>query len=165
MTVTTKIAFKDFWSFYWKNFLLKPLPMIAFIVLIAYFIKQLINAFEYGFNWISVLIPLIFPLFVVFFIFKAYSTSKKAFLSNKKIQEENTYTFTPEKIVIKGETFESEYSWNSIYQIRELKDWFLIYQSLQVMNMVPKKDFTREQVSELRSIITNNGVKAKLRND
>ena len=166
MTIKTQITFKDFWNFYLKNFFFKPLPIVAFIVIICYFIKELISAFQNNFkNWISLTVLLVIFLFVIFFGFKTYLTTKKAFNSNKKIQENNIYNFTTEKIHIKGETFESEFNWSSAYKLVEIKDWFLIYHSAQVMNMVPKKYFTKEQILEFRNIIKSTGVKAKLRKD
>lgn len=162
MTVKTLITFKDFWKFYLKNsfllFIIVPILVIIFLIF-----KNLMSTEQEQsiFETASIWLILVF----VFLGFRTYFKVKRAFYSNKKIQERNSYTFTHEKIHIQGETFESDYSWNSIHQVKELKDWFLIYQSLQVMNMVPKKDFTKEQVSELRNIIKHAGVKAKLRND
>jgi hypothetical protein len=98
-------------------------------------------------------------------ILRTYFSLKNAFYSNNQIQESITYTFTNEFIHTKGETFEEDFSWNSVHKIKENKDWFLIYQNAQVMNIVPKKYFTKDQISELRNIIKNNSVKAKLRND
>ncbi|WP_415328309.1 YcxB family protein [Chryseobacterium sp. MMS23-Vi53] len=76
-----------------------------------------------------------------------------------------SYTFTDENIYTKGETFEGDFTWKTVHKVKENKEWFLIYQSAQVMNMVPKKYFTKYQISELRNIIKTNNVKAKLRND
>ncbi|MCJ8153174.1 YcxB family protein [Chryseobacterium sp. SSA4.19] len=90
---------------------------------------------------------------------------KKAFLSNKNIQEMIIYTFTDQKIRTEGETFDADFTWMRLYKVKENKDWFLIYQSVQVMNMVPKKNLTQDQILELRNIIKTNNVKAKLRND
>ncbi|KMQ69535.1 hypothetical protein ACM39_00245 [Chryseobacterium sp. FH2] len=90
---------------------------------------------------------------------------KKVFYSNKNIQECIFYTFTNETIHTKGETFEGEFHWNTVYKVKENTDWFLIYQNAQIMNMIPKKFFTKNQILELRNIIKNNKVKSKLRND
>ncbi len=105
-------------------------------------------------------------LFVfVFIVIRSYFRLKNAFYSNKKIQENISYTFTDENVLNKGETFEGEFGWDTVYKVKENKDWFLIYQSAHVMNMVPKKYFKKDQILELRSIIRANHVKAKLRND
>lgn len=106
-----------------------------------------------------------FLVVFVFIVIRSYFRLKNAFHSNKKIQENISYTFTHENVQNRGETFEGEFGWNTVYRVRENKEWFLIYQSAHVMNMVPKKYFTKDQISELRNIITSNHVKAKLRND
>jgi len=106
-----------------------------------------------------------FLIVFAFIVIRSYLRLKSAFHSNKKIQENISYTFTNENVQNKGETFEGEFSWDTVYRVKENKDWFLIYQSAQTMNMIPKKYFTKDQVSELRNIIRNNQVKAKLRND
>ena len=106
-----------------------------------------------------------FAILLLFMVIRSYFSVRFAFSSNKNIQESITYTFTDEKISIEGETFDEDFAWNSVYKVKENKDWFLIYQSAQIMNMVPKKFFTKEQVSALRRIIKTNKVKAKLRED
>ncbi|MDF2933264.1 MAG: YcxB family protein [Chryseobacterium sp.] len=106
-----------------------------------------------------------FPAIILFIIVRSYFRLKNAFYSNKKIQEEIIYTFTDEKVQTKGETFEGDFTWNTVFKVKELKDWFLIYQSKQTMNMLQKAKMDKEQISELRKIITENGVKAKLRKD
>ncbi|UFH31494.1 YcxB family protein [Chryseobacterium sp. C-71] len=103
-----------------------------------------------------------FAAIIFFIIVRSYFRLKNAFYSNKKIQEEIIYTFTDEKVQTKGETFEGDFTWNTVFKVKETKNWFLIYQSKLTMNMVPKKDFSDRQISELRNMIKNAGVKAKL---
>lgn len=105
-----------------------------------------------------------FAVVFVFMIVRGYFRLKKAFLSNQRIQEEIVYTFTDEKVFAKGETFESDFLWSSVFRVKENKDWFLIYQSKTTMNMIPKKYFAENEVLELRNLIKHIGVKAKLLN-
>lgn len=162
MTVKTLITFKDFLIFNLKNSLLRIIvfPIIALIFFgINYFNTDNDNRefMESASIWLMV--------FFVFIIIRTYFSVKNIFNSNKKIQEVISYTFTDEKIRTEGETFDGDFTWNSVYKVKENKDWFLIYQSAQTMNMVPKKFFTKDQISGLRDIIRQNKVKAKLRND
>jgi hypothetical protein len=162
ITVKTHITFKDFLIFNIKNSLTRilifPLLALVFFVL-KYFMEasEERDLLESASTWLIVLF--------VFIIIRSYFRLKNAFYSNKKIQESISYTFTNENVQNRGETFEGEFSWDTVYRVKENNDWFLIYQSAHVMNMVPKKYFTKEQVSELRNIIKSNHVKAKLRND
>jgi hypothetical protein len=162
MTVKTLITFKDFLIFNLKNSLLRIIvfPIIALIFFgINYFNTDNDNRefMESASIWLMV--------FFVFIIIRTYFSVKNIFNSNKKIQEVISYTFTDEKIRTEGETFDGDFTWNSVYKVKENKDWFLIYQSAQTMNMVPKKFFTKDQISGLRDLIKQNKVKAKLRND
>ncbi|KIC63627.1 YcxB family protein [Chryseobacterium taiwanense] len=162
ITVKTHIVFKDFLIFNVKNSLSRILifPLLALVFFITkYFMEESDerNILESASMW------LLFAF--VFIVIRSYFRLKNAFYSNKKIQEHISYTFTNEHIRNQGETFEGEFSWNSVFRVKEKKEWFLIYQSVHVMNMVPKKYFTKDQILELRNIITSNQVKAKLRND
>lgn len=161
MTVKTQINFKNFWSFYLKSSLIRffGLPIIA---LIFFILKNFMETYERDiFENASVWLIILWAFMTI----RGYFNIKKVFYSDKKIQENISYTFVGDKIITEGETFENDFHWNTVSRVKELKDWFLIYHSLQTMNMVPKKYFTKDQISELRSIIKNNGVKAKLRND
>lgn len=162
MTVKTLITFRDFLIFNLKNSLLRIIvfPIIALIFFgINYFNTDNDNRefMESASIWLIV--------FFVFIIIRTYFSVKNIFNSNKKIQEVISYTFTDKKIRTEGETFDGDFTWNSVYKVKENKDWFLIYQSAQTMNMVPKKFFTKDQISGLRDLIRQNKVKAKLRND
>lgn len=161
MTIKTQITFSDFLNFNLKNSL--PRIIIFSFIILLFFGLNFYNA-ELDTKEILKYAAIWFLLIVMFMVVRSYFRLKNAFYTNKKIQEEIIYTFTDEQVYIKGETFDDEFSWCAVYRVRENKDWFLIYQSKTTMNMVPKKYFTPNQISELRSMIKNNGVKAKLRN-
>lgn len=162
MTIKTKITFGDFLQFHVKNSLLKVM-LFAFILLVFFIMKESTDGsterqiMESAAMWFAIL--------VLFIVIRSFFSIRFIFNSNRNIQESITYTFTEAKIYIQGETFEGDFAWTSVYKVKEKKDWFLIYQNAQVMNMVPKKFFTKEQVSELRNIIKHNHVKSKLRKD
>lgn len=162
MTIETHITFKDFLNFNFKNSL--PRLILFSLIILAVLGLNFYNTevetkeiFRSAMIWFAVLF--------VFIVVRSYFRLKNAFYSNKKIQEKIIYTFTEEKVQTKGETFDGDFSWNTIYRVKENKDWFLIYQSKTTMNMIPKKYFTKNQIQELRSLILKNNVKAKLRND
>jgi len=161
MTVKTQITFKDFWGFYLKGSLIRffGFPIIAVLLFIfkGFLDGDEQDIFKNASIWLLVL--------WVFMTVRGYFSIKKAYYSDKKIQENISYTFVEDKIKTEGETFENDFHWNTVSRVKELKDWFLIYHSLQTMNMIPKKDFTKQEIVALRALIKNSGVKAKLRND
>jgi len=162
ITVKTHITFKDFLMFNVKNSLTRILifPLLA---LVFFVIKHFME--ESDEKDILGSASMWFLIVFAFIVIRSYFRLKNAFHSNKKIQENISYTFTQENVQNRGETFEGEFSWDTVYRVKENNDWFLIYQSAQTMNMVPKKYFTKDQISELRTIIKSNQVKTKLRND
>lgn len=162
MTVKTHITFKDFLNFNIKNSF--PRIIIFSLIILAIFGLNFSNA-EYNTKEIFKSASVWFVAVFVFIIIRSYFRLKNAFHSNKKIQEEIIYTFTDEKVQTKGETFDSDFTWNTVHRVKETKDWFLIYQSKTTMNMVPKKYFSPSEIIELRNIIEKNNVKARLRND
>lgn len=162
MTVRTQITFKDFMMFHIKSSLLR-LIVFLLILLVFFIIKESVDGSTEKDLLQSV--SLWFAILILFIAIRSFFSVRFAFNSNKNIQESITYIFTNDKIRMVGETFDEDVPWSSVYKIKENKDWFLIYQSAKVMNMVPKKFFTKEQISELRNMIKANHVKAKLRND
>jgi hypothetical protein len=162
MTVKTHITFKDFLNFNIKNSF--PRIIIFSLIILAIFGLNFSNA-EYNTKEIFKSASIWFAAVFVFIIIRTYFRLKNAFYSNKKIQEEIIYTFTDEKVQTKGETFDGDFTWNTVHRVKETKDWFLVYQSKTTMNMIPKKYFSPSEIIELRNIIEKNNVKAKLRND
>ncbi|MBW3523220.1 YcxB family protein [Chryseobacterium sp. NKUCC03_KSP] len=162
MTVKTHITFKDFLNFNIKNSF--PRIIIFSLIILAIFGLNFSNA-EYNTKEIFKSASIWFAAVFIFIIIRSYFRLKNAFYSNKKIQEEIIYTFTDEKVQTKGETFDGDFTWNTVHRVKETKDWFLVYQSKTTMNMIPKKYFSPSEIIELRNIIEKNNVKAKLRND
>ncbi|MCD0477680.1 YcxB family protein [Chryseobacterium sp. LC2016-29] len=162
MTIKTHITFKDFLNFNIKNSF--PRIIIFSLIILAIFGLNFSNA-EYNTKEIFKSASIWFAAVFAFIIIRSYFRLKNAFYSNKKIQEEIIYTFTDEKVQTKGETFDGDFTWNTVHRVKETKDWFLIYQSKTTMNMIPKKYFSPSEIIELRNIIEKNNVKAKLRND
>lgn len=159
MTVKTHITFKEFLNFNIKSSL--PRIIIFSFIILIFLVLNLYNT-ENDTQNILQSASVWFAAVFVFIIIRSYFRLKNAFYSNKKIQEEIVYTFTDEKVQTKGETFEGDFAWNTVYKIKETKDWLLIYQSKMTMNMVPKKYFSDSQISELRNMIKKSNVKAKL---
>lgn len=162
MTVKTHITFKDFLNFNIKNSF--PRIIIFSLIILAIFGLNFSNA-EYNTKEIFKSASIWFAAVFVFIIIRSYFRLKNAFYSNKKIQEEIIYTFTDEKVQTKGETFDGDFTWNTVHRVKETKDWLLIYQSKTTMNMIPKKYFSPSEIIELRNIIEKNNLKARLRND
>lgn len=66
-----------------------------------------------------------------------FYNSKKTYDVNKYLQEESEWSVDENKIKIKGKSFESEYDWTNIYQIKRVGDWILIYKDRIICNFIP----------------------------
>jgi len=101
-------------------------------------------------------IIILFPLIVIKF------KTKRSFSSNKMLQEEIVYEFIDDKIIMTGTSFKSEMKWSKIHKVRKVKDWFLIYQSKNLMNLIHKKSIANN-IGELEEIIkSQEGLKHNL---
>ncbi|MBL0183120.1 MAG: YcxB family protein [Chitinophagaceae bacterium] len=72
------------------------------------------------------------------------------------------YRFDGSNLVIKGESFKSELSWDKIPKVTQTKNWLLIWQGGQIANAIPKRDIPDGLPAELKAILAKNGVKNNL---
>ena len=166
MLITTKITFKEYFKFLCISSYSKWTTILVTVIGFLQLIFQSYLLFQYGTSvnnswpWAifgSILLIINTPISV-------YLGSKKYFYSNARLQENIEYEFTAEELKIKGGTFNSNMDWSKTNRIEEKKDWFLIFQSQQTANMIPKKDLTEAQIVELRNFFKGlENVKMKLK--
>jgi len=108
---------------------------------------------------------LIFGLFLILGLpVQIYFTAKKNYKSNGRISETINYEFDKENIQLIGESFNSTSTWEKIHSVTENKDWILIWQSRQVANVIPKRDFRNGDFQTFKNIVnSHSGLKNKLR--
>lgn len=95
-----------------------------------------------------------FVLFYFVFIpFSIIKNSKKAFATNRRVQEAITYDISIDKLKINGESFNAEHEWNKTYKIQETKRGFLIYDVPRMFNYIPKSNLSPDEIISLRQIL------------
>ena len=95
-----------------------------------------------------------FALFTLGMIpYSVYRSSAKNFNSNHQIQERIEYNFTDDILITTGESFHSERDLKKAFKIIETNDFFLIYESAGIFNMIPKKSMSLNEINELRDIL------------
>jgi carbon starvation protein CstA len=165
MKITTKISFREYLSFmfrltYGKNsvIFLTVIAMLMLIAPILHYTHVLHMDQSPLYNLVFGLsVPIALPL-------GCYLQAKKIFKSHKRLQETIRYEFTPEQLVITGESFTSLLDWKNTYKVGELNQWFLIYDSAQVAILIPKADLDAAQVVEIRGLLKGiPGVKNELK--
>ena len=107
---------------------------------------------------------LFFILMFVYIPFTIYVGARKIFRLHGHLQESVSYNFGSDRIEISGESYKSELSWDKVYKVLELNNWFLFYQNGSVANPVPKRSFAMQDIPHLRELITEQkNLKIKLK--
>lgn len=91
-----------------------------------------------------------------------YFTTKRSFSNNPRVNETIEYQFEPEMLVIKGESFSSQLTWNKIPKVILTKNWLLIWQNRQIANAIPRRDVWDGEINELKGILSKHNVKNNL---
>jgi hypothetical protein len=86
--------------------------------------------FQTSFGVLALLLPL-----------SIYFQAKKNYDSNAYLKEAVQYEFTTDEVIVNGETFHHVIKWSSLYRIKELTRWFLLYNSTQTLLVIPKARF------------------------
>lgn len=105
---------------------------------------------------------LVIPVWL-FVYFRTLSIMKKNILSNKRNFELQTITFTTKSFIQQGETFKIENFWDETYQIKETKDWFLIYPKKNSALPIIKTDLNNNQYNELKDLFSSLNIKKSLK--
>lgn len=93
-------------------------------------------------------------LFVVFFLFFTRILARRAFKVTTNLHPALHYVFSEEKVSVSTAEVENSYDWEAFHHVREMPDWFLLYQNKLVFNPIPKSAFTGEtQMEDLRSLL------------
>ena len=83
-------------------------------------------------------ISITFGLLGIIIPISIYFTSKRTYYKTR-IDETMIYTITDDTIRVKGETFESIFTWDKIYKVSETRSWILIWQTKITAKLYLKK--------------------------
>lgn len=169
MKITTQIKEQE----YVKWYMMKTYGKVHFITVGVYVLFLVCLAVfsnkEKGAEYLSmqVVIPVVVML-TVYFVVKYFFKRKVAarnFHAYPMLAERMDYTFLPDTLDVKGESFTSTLTWDKIDKVVEQKDWFLIYQSAAMANLIPKSGMTATEINALRSFFSSKReLKVKLLN-
>jgi len=166
MKFKIKITCKEYINLMYSLYYRKPVTILlviwAFVVSVRCLTLCFSNFSEYQ---MEIIAGLVFGLVILVSTpLRLRYTWKKQFNSNRRLQENMICELTQEKMVLTGDTFNVDAEWNKSFKIQELKNWFLIYESQSMFNMIPKSYMTNEQVILARDIFKHldKNVKVKL---
>jgi hypothetical protein len=105
------------------------------------------------------------PLYIIFLVvffgispLMLYIQSKRVYTTSR-IKEKINYEFQEKEIIVRGESFSSQFTWNKIHKVTVTKNWVFIWQnSLQALP-IPKKDIWEGEILKMREILDANNVK------
>jgi hypothetical protein len=165
MKIKTQINFRDYlklqYILTYQNYITLFSMFLAFILLVLallQFIGEIPGSDNVNIGlYLGLYIVISTPLFI-------YIKAKRNFKTHKALQEEITYGFFTDKFTIVTPYSNAEIPWEKMYKIRELNNWFLLYQSNRIANLIPKTSLTSEEISGVREILKNvKGIKVKLK--
>lgn len=165
MIIETKIDFKKYiklmYILTYRRKLMIYTSILGFLLLIIsiFYFFGIIEMTE--FPWIPILTGIVINIVMPISV---YYTSRKAYFTNARLQEKIVYEITQDLIIITGESFNSQMTWDKTYKVLELKEWFLIYHNKLSANIISKESIGN-QTQEFREIIKRQNIKYKLRNN
>lgn len=160
MQIKSKLTEKDFIN---ANFVLlySKLSIKIFTGFILLFLMvSIANSFYFSKDSSSSMLPPLIMLIV--FPLMTYLGAKRNYKANKRAGETIEYDFNETNLSIKGESFNSQLSWDKIYKVTQTKNWILIWQTRQVANIISKKDIWEGEISDLKNILDKHKVKNNL---
>ena len=150
MKCKTRIEFNEYASLLftlaykkWFGKFITAIAVLNLINILAYSNKESNPTFS---QMIVVILFLgVYPLLV-------FLKARKVYFSSGAVSETREYEISPEKLIIRGESFLSEVDLKRCYKIEEIKNWFLIYQVPQVASLVPKRCFDTFEIAQIRDM-------------
>ena len=159
MTIKTKLTQKDFINVSFFLLLRKRSIKILIGIFFVFILSTFISLFSPKTELMQALFPLLFIAAVPLLI---YFGAKRNYASNKRISESIEYKFEKDALIITGESFNSQLSWDKIYKVTKSMNWLLIWQNAQIANVIPKRDVWQSHLDDLKDILDTHHVKHNL---
>lgn len=148
---------KDFLDFSFSNFVPKRFKILKYIVFGTIFFSIIFNPVllalftEKQLGIMDFLPLIIMTLVICLFYFRI----KKSFKTNQSFQNPIHAKINLEEIDFKGQGFDFRVEWSNINKVIENKNYFLVYTSDRVANIISKTNLKANQISEFKSIINS----------
>ncbi len=160
-TITTsrvQITFQDYRALLVGLTFKSPLVLYLGFLGIGFLVFASLNPSGNAFGFVIGIVFILIP-------FSSILQAKRNYNSSKNLKEIITYEFTADTIIITGETFNTTMRWTSLYKVKELNDWLLLYTNKIVAVCVPKSGFASE--ADLQAVksfaLSAKGVKKELK--
>jgi hypothetical protein len=105
---------------------------------------------------------IIFAVILLAIPLLTYFGAKRNYVNNQRVGEIIEYQFDKDNLYIKGESFNSQLTWNKVYKVMQTNNWVLIWHNRQIVNAIHKKDVLESQIKDLKIILYEQNVKNNL---
>lgn len=160
ITIKSKLTQRDFINVSFVMLFKKNAVKVLTVLILVFLLISLFTAlFVPEVSFSQTIVPLVMlaglPLMT-------YFSAKKNFSSNQTIGESVEYNFDTDYLSMRGESFNSQLTWEKIHKVTETKSWLLIWQNTQIAIPIPKRDILEDQINDLRQILDTHKVKNNL---
>jgi hypothetical protein len=153
ITLTGKIAYKDYRDLIFGLSFKKPVYLILLVVMILYLLTIMNNGVSKLNHPESNYFVFIFLGFAILSPILTFIQINKSYKSNRIFQEHLEYFLNNEFIQIKGETVDSIQRWTHFFKIKETKKFIMLYQGEIVATLLDKNMFNPGDLAEFRRFI------------
>ncbi len=139
MVIESELTLKKYrnfcFAYMYEHPLYRMLTLYAVIMIFFLFFDTPDNSIIFSVQLISIIIILVvLPLRILRNSDRRYEGSK--LLNGKRI-----YEFTDNIVSVRGESFKSEYHWENVTKMKELKNWIVIFFGKRSGFVIPKEVF------------------------
>jgi len=158
VTIATQLTLADFVQ---VNFVLlfqkMPTKILVLVVLLMIVLPAFLSVHKgIPYNWLQSVIGI---ALAGFYILSTWLTAKRNYRSIPAVSEPLVYEFTNEQLTCIGKSSSSQTTWNMVRRVTETKDCLVIWKTRQVINVLPKRDFTAQQRAAIKKMLEKNKVK------
>jgi hypothetical protein len=153
-TITTHLSRSEFSSLIFWKYIKRPVTIIFSIMgMITFLLAALDFAGIIDIYPDQPWLELFIGLTVMLLPFLASLRARKQYDSLKRLHSDINYTFSEDRILVKGDEFESSYSWNTLRKFEERPGYVLLYHSKISAEIIHRKSLTEDQVIYIKSKI------------
>src|SRR5215210_7787547 len=161
MIVTSRISEKDFvnLTFYllYRRFFIKFITVVGILMVLVGIMTMVVSP------GLSVASQLIFAFVILIIVpFFTFYSAKRNYRFNKRISEAVEYHFNNHNLEINGESFQSHLTYEKLYKASKTKEWILLWQTPQIANAIPRRNFLPHEIQGLKEILDQHNVKNNL---
>lgn len=159
-TREAKLSFHDYAKVILKLTFSNPIVLYLCLIVTSMGIGSVMNP-----DKINTLV-IVFGVLILLTPLMGYVQVKRNYNTNKNLKEAILYKFDSNRIFVFGETFNSTLTMQSLYKVKELNDFLLLYTSKPVAIIISKNSFTsNEDLKAVKSYLINTkGIRKELKN-